>query len=95
MDVTEQLDSLMWRPFSEIRRLPTSSGTETVDDDGCRSQLTTWCEQIEPDKYRIVVSLHRIHRLGASRVSAAEGFTIASDGTIDRLDPKEVLDLFL
>lgn len=95
MDATDQLNSLKRMPFSEIKTLPPSSSIETVDSEGRRFQVTTWCEQVAPDKYRVVVSLHQMHGLGTSTVSAAEGFTVDADGKVESLDPRQVRDLFL
>lgn len=94
MDVTEQLNSIMEKSFSEIKGLPESSDQKFVDDKGRDSQLVTWCEQIGPDKYRVMVSHHIMHGLGTSSVDNAKGFTIDKDGRIEVLSPNEVLELF-
>lgn len=95
MDVINRMNSLMRMPLSEIRALPASSSTKEVDHEGRRFQLTTWCEQVAPDKYRVVVSLHRMHALGASSLSIAEGFTVDAAGKVERLEQQQVQDLFL
>jgi hypothetical protein len=82
-------------PFSEIKALPASGSTELVEPEGHRFQITTWCEQVAPDEYRVVVSSHKMRALGASLLIAAEGFTIDSSGRIERLAQQEVKDSFL
>ena len=95
MDVINQMNSLMRLPLSEIKALPKSGSTEMVDPEGRRFQIVTWCEQVTPDKYRIVVSLHRMHALGASSLTTAEGFTVDASGKVERLEQQQVQNLFL
>lgn len=95
MDVTDRVNSLMRMQLSEIKALPASGSTKVVDPEGQRFQITTWCEQVAPDKYRIIVSSHRMRALGTSLLTAAEGFTIDSSGMVERLGEQQIMDLFL
>jgi hypothetical protein len=95
MDVTDPLGSLMRMQFPDIRALPPSASEEKTDSAGRRFRITTWCEHIAPDKYRVIVSIHQMYGLGASQVRAVEGFTIDADSKIERLDSRQLRDLFL
>lgn len=95
MDANDRLQELMQLSFSQIRELPESSSLETVDKDGKKSQLVTWREQIGPESFRVVVSLHRERGLGVSSLRTARGFSISHNGIIRMLDAAEAEKLFL
>jgi hypothetical protein len=94
MDADDRLQELMRLPFSEIRELLESSSQDIVDEDGNKCQLVTWREQIGPESCRVVVSQHRVRRLGISSLHSARGFTISSNGTIEMLDSAEAEQMF-
>jgi hypothetical protein len=84
-----RLNELMGKPFSEIRALPKSSTADAKDDQGHRIQVVTWCDQLSPTMYRVIVSSHRSHGLGISSVLEADGFTIDEGGNVARIDEAE------
>jgi hypothetical protein len=94
MDVTEKLNSLMRKSFDEIKTLPESESNETIKHEGHRFQVTTWCEQLEPARYQVMVSIHRLHILGASSLVTAKGFTIDASGKIELLNQQRIDELF-
>ena len=91
--LTERINDLMHMPLAELKALPRSGSYETVDDNGHRIQMVTWCDRLTDDKYRVVVSLHRMRLLGVSSVIAAEGFTIDEAGNVETIDPSVALAL--
>jgi hypothetical protein len=94
MDVTEKLHSLMRKSFDEIKSLPESESNEIIKHEGHRFQVTTWCERLEPARYQVMVSIHRLHMLGASSLVTAKGFTIDASGKIELLDQQKIDELF-
>ena len=95
MDADDRLREMMRLPFAEIKALPESSSEDVVDGDGNLYQLVTWREQIGPESCRVVVSQHRVRRIGISSLCSARGFTITASGAVELLDPTEVEGLFL
>lgn len=87
--LSERLNELMSKPLAEIMALPATSAIDARDSAGHRLQCVTWCDRLSPDKYRVVVSLHRKRVLGFSSVVAAEGFIVDAAGKVERLQSTE------
>jgi hypothetical protein len=91
--LADNLKVLMAKSFAEVRSLPKSAAVDCTDERGRHVQLVTWCDQVSPTMYRVLVSMHRLHGLGVSSVVDAEGFTIDDVGHVELLDKAEALAL--
>jgi len=92
--VTDRLADLKRLSVSELQKLAPGKSEEARDHLGKRISITTWCERLEHDAFRVMVSVHRLYPLGMCKLTDARGFTIDALGNRRDLEQGEVWELF-